>query len=62
MITNRKQGRKNSEKIQNKKTIVKVRRGGGQQGMVKDHTFALFNFGTFPLVDCIITKLIFICV
>ena len=23
---------------------------GGQRSMVKDHTFALFNFGTLPLV------------
>ena len=35
-------------KILNKKTIVKVRGGGGQQSMVKEHTFALFNFGTLP--------------
>ena len=44
---------KNSEQLQNKKTIGKVRapRGGGcRRGMVKDHTFALFNFGTLPLV------------
>ena len=26
-----------------------VRGGGGRQGMVKDHTFALFNIGTLPL-------------
>ena len=37
-------------KILSKKTIVKVRGGGGQQSMVKDHTFALFNFGTVPLM------------
>ena len=40
----------------NKKTIVKVVGGGGWpppleggwRGMVKDHTFALFNFWTLP--------------
>ena len=31
-----------------KKIIVKVSGGGGQQSMVKDHTFTLFNFGTLP--------------
>ena len=35
-------------KILSKKTIVKVWGGGGQRSMVKDHTFALFNFGTLP--------------
>ena len=35
-------------KILSKNTIVKVRGGGGQQSMVKDHTFALFNFWTLP--------------
>ena len=29
-------------KTLNKKTIVEVRGEGGQRGMVKDHTFALF--------------------
>ena len=34
-------------KIMSKKTIAKVRGGGGgQQSKVKDHTFALFNFWT----------------
>ena len=37
--------RKISEKILNKKTIVKVRRG--RRGMVKYHTFALLNVGNF---------------
>ena len=36
-------------KILSKKTIVKVRGGGSQRSMVKDHTFALFHFGTLPL-------------
>ena len=31
-------------KILSKKAIVKVRGGGGQRSMVKDHTFALFKF------------------
>ena len=36
-------------KILSKKTIVNVKGGrGGQQIMVKDHTFELFNFGTLP--------------
>ena len=35
-------------KIMSQNTIVKVREGGGQGSMVKDHTFALFNFGTLP--------------
>ena len=39
-----------------KKTIVKVRWGGGQQSMVKDHTFALFNFGTLPLETSLVVK------
>ena len=39
--------KKISEKILNKKTIVKVR-GGGRRGMV--HTFALFNFGTLAFL------------
>ena len=37
-----------TEKILNKKTLVKVK-AGGRRGMVKDHTFALLNFGTLPL-------------
>ena len=37
------------EKCLSKITIVKVR-GGGRQGMVKDHTFTLFNFWTLPEV------------
>ena len=32
-----------------KKTRIKVR-GEGQRSMVKDHNFALFNFGTLPLL------------
>ena len=40
--------KKKGEKILSKKTIVKVRKGGGRRGMVKDHTFALFNFWTLP--------------
>ena len=35
-----------SKKKLSKKTIVKVR--GGPRSMVKDHTFALINFGTLP--------------
>ena len=30
------------------KQLVKVRGGGGPRSMVKDDTFALFNFGTLP--------------
>ena len=43
-----------SEQILNfliNKTIVKVRGGGGQRSMVKDHTFALLNFWTLPLLS-----------
>ena len=41
-------------KILSKKTIFKVRGGGGQRSMVKYHTFALLNFGTLPLGDLLI--------
>ena len=41
--------KKCQKKTLNKKNIVKAKGGGGgQQGMVKEHTFALFNFGTLP--------------
>ena len=39
--------KKKFEKNRSKKTTVTVR-GGGQRSMVKDHTFALFNFWTLP--------------
>ena len=47
MIIIQNQEEKNFKKILSKNTIVKVR-GWGQQSMVKDHTFALYNFGTLP--------------
>ena len=43
--------KKKFKKILNKKTIVQVREGeGGPWGMVKEHTFALLNFLTLPLL------------
>ena len=41
---------KKFNKILSKKTIVKVK-GKGQRSMIKDRTFALFNFGTLPSED-----------
>ena len=37
------------ERILTKNTILMVRGGGGQRSMVKDQTFALFDFETLPL-------------